>query len=1605
MEVDVEALWQPSTIVCKPQSAAKKVEQTIETTVKNNSNETLNENTKRKELKEELHAYMKDQLELRKHRMEAAVSGRDTTCYWRLITAAVEGAYVQLFKLQGKDAKAMKGRAIVRLQKVHKKPEAKRSSAINSDSRNTFDLAECYVTQARRLEHTCARLKKIADGNLGPAQKSCLIDQNNKTMTLINEGAAVHDIEAVEKINEASEKLQCHGTGAYPALKRIAMWHEKKADSIRVQAMQLANKELVKEVTDPKFGIRQLSAKLIGCPAQPLISLCGDKIGRLGQPIGSVTTWQSEIDAILRRAWDRIYIGNPEDLAKAAREFVIKYKDSIFRSKPMDIGDITGEERMAECLGCAHSAAGIDGWEPAEMAMLSLERYQHIAGLLNMVELGCPWPEGSQRARAAFMEKNPDYPDDPLEFRVLMICTPLYRRWAGCRRKALQPWIAKWAEGEMFAGVGSVGAEDAWMQASLEFAEMKILGTPFCGGAVDIDKCFDQLSRTILYVLAKAVGMPERILSTYIRFQEELLIQNTISGGLGKPYKRRCGIPQGDPLSMMMTALLLRPWVMLMKARHLFPSILADDILLVAKGKDMLGNFSIGLHETHEYLIMVGAKIAPKKSFNFASTLECRTWLENTTWPLAQGSILVQKGFRYLGAHLTTAVYHANGTIQQRFTKATAMARRLAAMPIPKVANTAIILAQILPMAFYGIETSSPSERAYTALTPAILACIGGKTTKRELDIMFSLNSATKADLDPVCQTLNRTILGLRRAAAKHPATRLKMERIIRLYDKQKQGATEQGSEGLYGEPAPHPTNSSRKPWLDENKPRGPIGLLLQYIHGVGGILDNQFGWDMPNEPMLPILEAPYQALAKLVMHRATTARTRAAAKRKNVWKELSEIDVKVTHAASSKTSSEDLAYLRTSQCGGGWNKTEIHEKTGGIKAEDVGCQYCGAEVQDIPHLVWKCPYVACTRAKCAPGLAGINMDLLPHCIKMGIAQAMSFAPACTFWGQKIELQTDLTNETLGISCTEPTCSNAKQLLQEHGNDSINDRQAIAHHRAGNSTNNIPMMPRHVYGRAPIELNVFSDGGLDQPANQQFSVGGFGIWWPNTGLSSEAITEDSHKYLHVQKWKEGIALWVPLIGLWFSTARTELAAAIMTACSPIPAHIGIDNQSVVDKANKLILIARKRYPEGTVCHVTPPNPLNKSWGTQKDGDLWEFVWMTINARGPWSIAVTKVKAHSTDAHVEQGKVKEEHRQGNNKADDAATCGKRSHAPGLNALANWMVERQGKYIELMSTIQLTIITILKEEKGIRKGEVKIQKLMCPRGMLDAKPFKEKLSYGNEDSGAKIIVRKPPSGSHKMYQHQQLLENIWTFIGKFNWEIAHCNMGSCISWIELLALFDLSGCNWKQTIEGKKHQLDDALQDGDKQTMRWKKHLAIKGSILKRKPADPCGITNASTELTLFKQAVRFLMKESGSELARTCFRESKEYHDRRLENIMTVGHEACIRMKPILTEDMAKQLTLAMLQCRPGFRPKQTLWAAKILDQTNAMPLMLKPVRLNLKRGAPWRHGHGWLPHFSGNDDPHPSNERSENDQPGPATTFDQSQHQLVVLVLRLLRLA
>ena len=83
----------------------------------------------------------------------------------------------------------------------------------------------------------------------------------------------------------------------------------------------------------------------------------------------------------------------------------------------------------------------------------------------------------------------------------------------------------------------------------------------------------------------------------------------------------------------------------------------------------MLTKFTGALNATHKYLHRMGAKLAPDKSYNFASSLKAKKWLNETAWEHIGSSIQVITDCRYLGAHLTTRHVANSSTIDKRWEK------------------------------------------------------------------------------------------------------------------------------------------------------------------------------------------------------------------------------------------------------------------------------------------------------------------------------------------------------------------------------------------------------------------------------------------------------------------------------------------------------------------------------------------------------------------------------------------------------------------------------------------------------------------------------------------------------------------------------------------------------------------------------------------------------------------------------------------------------------------------------------------------------------------------------------------------------------------------
>ncbi len=130
-----------------------------------------------------------------------------------------------------------------------------------------------------------------------------------------------------------------------------------------------------------------------------------------------------------------------------------------------------------------------------------------------------------------------------------------------------------------------MGAEDCVFRTAVDIELKKIFGKAITTGSIDVFKCFDQIVRPLIYKLAEEAGMPRCVLRAYAGFWENLEIHFQLAGTLGQKHKDPMSIPQGCPFSMTLIALLMRPWMGLMREEGVTPRALADDLLMMAEGK------------------------------------------------------------------------------------------------------------------------------------------------------------------------------------------------------------------------------------------------------------------------------------------------------------------------------------------------------------------------------------------------------------------------------------------------------------------------------------------------------------------------------------------------------------------------------------------------------------------------------------------------------------------------------------------------------------------------------------------------------------------------------------------------------------------------------------------------------------------------------------------------------------------------------------------------------------------------------------------------------------------------------------------------------------
>ncbi|CAJ1345082.1 unnamed protein product, partial [Effrenium voratum] len=254
---------------------------------------------------------------------------------------------------------------------------------------------------------------------------------------------------------------------------------------------------------------------------------------------------------------------------------------------------------------------------------------QQLVNWLNSLEDGqTTWPKQLLQGTVSCIAKtaNPKAADS---YRPIVIYSLIYRTSAAIRSKT----ILKGVSHLIHDTYGFMPEKEAMqyvfaMQALVELsAQADHSADGLCGFAVDLQRCFNNLRREPVALIAKALGISDKVLNPWLDFLHNNQRRFVVRGSLSSPIGSSVGFPEGCPLSVAAMTMINLSYHLYMQA--FAPSTLAysyvDNLAATAYSPAMLAREWCALES---FCNMFALPIDYNKSFVWAASATDRKSLQ-----------------------------------------------------------------------------------------------------------------------------------------------------------------------------------------------------------------------------------------------------------------------------------------------------------------------------------------------------------------------------------------------------------------------------------------------------------------------------------------------------------------------------------------------------------------------------------------------------------------------------------------------------------------------------------------------------------------------------------------------------------------------------------------------------------------------------------------------------------------------------------------------------------------------------------------------------------------------------------------------------------------
>ena len=200
------------------------------------------------------------------------------------------------------------------------------------------------------------------------------------------------------------------------------------------------------------------------------------------------------------------------------------------------------------------------------------------------------------------------------------------------------------------------------------------------------------------------LGLPDWFRKVYFSFHSQVRLRFKLAAGLGEPWCRDGGIPQGCLLSMVFIVALYVPWCHHLDALpDVKPQLYADNLKCSAERPGALFDYA---RFTAQYVRSVGQDVSPGKCVLLSISKSVRKAVK--LWDISENGGLwkVQLDVRDLGGHLDFTLRARAGTLSNRVREATLGVASVGALPLGFQVKLGLVRDKYLPARLQAAEAS-----------------------------------------------------------------------------------------------------------------------------------------------------------------------------------------------------------------------------------------------------------------------------------------------------------------------------------------------------------------------------------------------------------------------------------------------------------------------------------------------------------------------------------------------------------------------------------------------------------------------------------------------------------------------------------------------------------------------------------------------------------------------------------------------------------------------------------------------------------------------------------------------------------------------------------